>query len=131
MNFRNSYKRPLTTLLIFRKSCCKFLSISHRQKVHHIHIEIFANLQPEEIHFDSVSTNKTEWPRQVREVISDSDSEILDFWSLDEKNNWEIFCIFCIFCIFYIFCLFCIFCILCLVCIFRSIHSIFNIQQVP
>ena len=31
--------------------------------------------------------NKTKWPRQVRELILDSDSEILDFWSFDEKNN--------------------------------------------
>ena len=31
---------------------------SHRQKVHHIHIEIFVNLQPEEIHFYSDSTKK-------------------------------------------------------------------------
>ena len=29
--------------------------------------------------------NKTKWPRQVRELILDSDSEILDFWSFDEK----------------------------------------------
>ena len=40
--------------------------------------------------------NKTKWPRQVRELILDSDSEILEFWSFNEKNNGEIFCIFCI-----------------------------------
>ena len=33
-------------------------------------------------------------------MILDSDSEIVDFWPFDEKNNGEIFCIFCIFCIF-------------------------------
>ena len=31
--------------------------------------------------------NKTKWPRQVRELILDSDAEILDFWTFDEKNN--------------------------------------------
>ena len=55
----------------------------------------------ERINFVGVSEkivlNKTKWPRQVLELILDSDSEILDFWSFDEKNNWEIFCIFCIF----------------------------------
>ena len=56
--------------------------------------------------------NKTKWPRQVRELIRDSDSEILDFWTFDEKNNGEIFCIFCMFCIFCIFCIFCTFCVL-------------------
>ena len=30
--------------------------------------------------------NKTKWPRQVRELILDSDSEILDFWSFDKKK---------------------------------------------
>ena len=74
--FSENFETAIDPPLIFGTSCCKFLSISHRQKVHHIHIEIFANLQPEEIHFDSVSTNKTKWPRQVRELILDSDSEI-------------------------------------------------------
>ena len=41
--------------------------------------------------------NKTKWPRQDRELILDSDSEIFDFWTFNEKNNREIFCIFCIF----------------------------------
>ena len=36
---------------------------------------------------DCVKINKTKWPRQVRELILDSDPEILEFWSLDEKNN--------------------------------------------
>ena len=27
-----------------------------------------------------------------------SDSEILDFWTFDEENNGEIFCIFCMLC---------------------------------
>ena len=30
--------------------------------------------------------NKTKWPRQVRELILESDSEILDFLSFDEKT---------------------------------------------
>ena len=46
--------------------------------------------------------NKTKWPRQVRELILDSDSEILDFWSFDKKYNVEIFCKFSIFCIFFV-----------------------------
>ena len=33
------------------------------------------------------SNNKTKWPRQVRELILDSDSGIFDFWSFDKKNN--------------------------------------------
>ena len=44
--------------------------------------------------------NKTKWPRQVRELILNSDLEILDCWAFHEKNNGEIFGIFCIFCIF-------------------------------
>ena len=43
--------------------------------------------------------NKTKWPRQVRELILNSDLEILDCWAFHEKNNGEIFCIFCIFCL--------------------------------
>ena len=31
--------------------------------------------------------NKTKWPRQVRELILDSDSEILDFCSFDKKKR--------------------------------------------
>ena len=31
--------------------------------------------------------NETKWPRQVRELILDSDSGIFDFWPFDEKNN--------------------------------------------
>ena len=34
---------------------------------------------------DQEGLNKTKWPRQVRELILDS--EILDVWSFDEKNN--------------------------------------------
>ena len=44
--------------------------------------------------------NKTKWPTQVRELILDSDSEIINFWSFDEKNDGEIFGLFSIFCIF-------------------------------
>ena len=42
-------------------------------------------------------------------MILDSDSEILEFWSFNEKNNGEILCIFSIFsifCLFYIFYIF-------------------------
>ena len=47
-----------------------------------------------------MTVNKTKCPRQVSELILDSDSEIIDFWSFDEKNDGDIFGIFCIFCIF-------------------------------
>ena len=59
--------------------------------------------------FGRKKSNKTKWPRQVRELILDSDSEIIDFWSFDEKNDGEIFGISCIFCIFCISCIFCTF----------------------
>ena len=39
----------------------------------------------------SIDPNKTKWSRQVRKLILDSDSEILDFWSFDEKKNGEIY----------------------------------------
>ena len=38
--------------------------------------------------------NKTKWPRQVRELILDSDSEISDFLFFDEKNKWRIYAYF-------------------------------------
>ena len=35
---------------------------------------------------DSIALNKTKWPRQVRELILDSVSEISYFWSFDKKK---------------------------------------------
>ena len=35
---------------------------------------------------DCVKINNTKWPKHVRELILDSDPEILEFWSLAEKN---------------------------------------------
>ena len=45
------------------------------------------NIMYEPISYGKSSTNKTKGPRQIRELIVDSDSGIFDFWSFDEKNN--------------------------------------------
>ena len=70
-----------------RLSSIKFESVSQPHLLDDYHFRYFSIYS---------TKNKTKWPRQVHELILDSNSEILDFWSFDEKNNGEIFCIFCI-----------------------------------
>ena len=72
-------------------SSIKFESVSQPHLLDDYHFRYFSIYS---------TKNKTKWPRQVHELILDSDSEIIDFWSFDEKNDGDIFGIFCIFCIF-------------------------------
>ena len=79
-------------------------NLSHKYTPAHIHFELkmyilkflkevlschelqaYPAIRAQRVEFGSSIENKTKWPRQVRELILDS--EILDVWSFDEKND--------------------------------------------